>query len=96
MLLPIPVVTDLELLRSRRQLRINQDSNRENLRRRIHNYQVGDSILILQKGPGPLDKRAAGPFFIAQVHTNGTVSYEKRPNVLDRINIRRIKPCFGN
>jgi len=95
MLLPIPVINDIVLLRNRRQRRIHQDAQRETQRRRDWNYQVGDQVMILEKNPGPLEHRATGPHRIAQVHTNGTISYERKPNVLDRINIRRIKPYFG-
>ena len=34
-------------------------------------------------------------FQIVQVHVNGTVTLRKRRNVLERINIRRIKPFYG-
>ena len=36
--------------------------------------------------------RAVGPFTIEQVHANGTVTIMRRPNVYERINIRRIIP----
>ena len=33
-----------------------------------------------------------GPFSIAQVHIIGTVALQRRNNVLERINIRRLSP----
>ena len=41
MLLPIPMITDIERLRQRRQLRIDADATRQNLRRQENNYQAG-------------------------------------------------------
>ena len=35
-----------------------------------------------------------GPYRIEQVFTNGTVSIRLGPNVVERINIRRIKPRY--
>ena len=42
--------------------------------------------------PTKLGKRTEGPYNIEQVHVNGTVSMRLRPGVLERINIRCIKP----
>ena len=33
-----------------------------------------------------------GPFPIVQVYTNGTIALQRRNNVLERINIRRLSP----
>ena len=42
--------------------------------------------------PATLQERADGPFRIQTVHVNGTVTIERAPGVLERINIRRIRP----
>lgn len=98
MLLPIPIITDLTNLRERRQSSIDQSALRENRRRRPHEYNVGDQILIIAYAPNAraLDPKATGPFTLTQVHTNGTVSFLRNAEVIERINIRRVKPYFNN
>ena len=95
MLLPIPVVVNLEMLRNKRQALIDQNNLRENQRRRHHDYNIGDQIMIITFKPNALEDRARGPFTISQVHTNGTVSCMLNEEVIDRINIRRIKPYYA-
>ena len=75
MLLPIPVITDLRLLRERRQSLIDKQNLKENQRRRSHDYVVGDQFLIKTYKPSALQERWYGPYTITQVHSNGTVSY---------------------
>ena len=96
MLLPIPIIVDLQQLRHRRQVLINQNNIRENKRRRHHDYTIGDQIMILAYKPNlpALEARAKGPYTISQVHNNGTVSYLLNQEVIDRINIRQIKPYY--
>ena len=45
-ILNIHNVSDWEHIRKRRQLRINHNNQRENMRRNNHQYKVGDNILI--------------------------------------------------
>ena len=97
MLLPIPIVVNLQQLRHKRQVLIDQNNLRENRRRRSHDYTIGDQIMILGFKPSlsALEPRAKGPYTISQVHNNGTVSYMLNEEVIDRINIRRIKPYYN-
>jgi hypothetical protein len=92
MLLPIPVLSDYNLIRQRHQTVINDNNRRENLRRRYRDYTVGDKVLLLIQNPATLQKRSSGPFIVEQVHTNGTLTVQRAPNVFDRINIRRLRP----
>jgi len=92
MLLPIPILTDFNLIRQRRQAVIDENNRRANLRRRFHDYHIGDNILILTYDPTKLEDRAKGPYPITEVHVNGTVTIERAPGVFERINIRRIRP----
>ena len=96
MLLPIPIVVNLHQLRQRRQVLIDQNNLRENARRRHHDYAIGDQMMILAYKTmlSALEPRAKGPYTITQVHNNGTVSYMLNEYVIDRINIRRIKPYY--
>jgi transposase InsO family protein len=92
MLLPIPVLTDFNLIRERRQTIIDDNNRRVNLRRRFHDYKMGDKVLLITYDPTKLEDRATGPYVIVEVHVNGTVTIERAPGVLERINIRRVRP----
>jgi hypothetical protein len=45
-----------------------------------------------KKNTSKLDVRFEGPFQITQIHVNGTVTIRRRPGILERVNIRRIRP----
>ena len=91
-MLNIPLITDLLHLHEQRQVIIDNRLQRANLHRRTFDYQPGDEILILTTDPTTLQNRGIGPFSITQVHTNGTVTFQRTPDVVECINIRRIKP----
>ena len=55
-------------------------------------YQPGDEILILTDNPTTLQDCSIGPFPITPVPTNGTVTIQRTPHVVECINIRRVKP----
>ena len=92
MILNIPLITDLQLLHKRGQTLIDEQLRQNILHRRHANYQPGDSILLLTDNPLSLQNRAFGPFLITQVHTNGTVTFQRSQFIQERINIRQIKP----
>ena len=92
MLLPIPVLTDFNLIRQRRQTMIDENNCRANLRRKLHDYHIGDQVLLVTYDPSKLQDRATGPYTVAEVHVNGTVTIQRAPGVLERINIRRVRP----
>jgi hypothetical protein len=92
MLMNIPFQADLLAIQQRWQLIVDSKLRQANLRRISHDYQVNDQVLILEKDPDKLSERATGPFQIRRVHTNGTVTIQVKPNVTQRINIRRVKP----
>ena len=91
-LLNIPVITDLENIKQRRQQIINANNTRENNRRIPHQYNIGDQILIKVPTPSKLQERFTGPHPITQVHDNGTITIQLQPNITQTINIRRVKP----
>ena len=92
MLLNLPVVVHFDRINQRRQAIADRNNALENRRRRHKNYNIGDEVLILAHNPTKMGARANGPFTITQVHVNGTVTIQRRPNVFERINIRRLKP----
>ena len=92
MILNIPLVTDLQQLQKRRQKLIDQRLIEANTKRISYDYQPGQEVLKLTYQPDKLEPRATGPFTIKKTHVNGTLSIELSPGVIERINIRRVKP----
>ena len=92
MILNIPLITYLQLLHKCQQTLINEQLCKIHLHHRHADYQPGDSIILLTDNPSSLQDRAFGPFLITQVHTNGTVTFQRSQFIQERINIRRIKP----
>ena len=92
MMMDVPFLADWRLLQSHRQELIDENLRRQNQKRRSHDYKVGDRVLLKAHKPNKLGQRARGPYAIRQVHCNGNVTIQKRPNVLERVNIRRIAP----
>jgi hypothetical protein len=97
MFLPIQVVADLDAMRERRQLRIDNNLVRENRRRTFRDYEVGDQVLVVDRDHNrrKLAPTTEGPYIISQVFVNGTVLIMRRANVYERINIRRLRPFFA-
>jgi len=92
MILNIPVIADLISIRNRRQHLIDERLIKANRRRFAYDYAVGEQVLKLVYKPNKLQPRAEGPYPITRVHTNGTVTIRISPQVIERINIRRVKP----
>jgi hypothetical protein len=92
MILNIPLITDLQQLQKRRQELIDKRLIEANAKRFAYDYAVGEKVLRLAYHPDKLDPRAVGPYTITQVHANGTLTIEISPCVVERINIRRVKP----
>jgi hypothetical protein len=77
MLLSIPVIHDYKnLIREHRQTLIGHHTATQNCRRYFKDYLVGDKVLIGVPNPAVLVPPGFGPFTIAQVHINGTVTIE--------------------
>jgi transposase InsO family protein len=92
MILNLPLVTDLQQLQKRRQEIIDRRLLEANNKRFSHDYAIGEEVLKLTYHPDKLEPRATGPFPIARVHANGTVTIVTSPGVVERIHIRRLKP----
>jgi hypothetical protein len=79
MFLDIPLLADLETIRNKRQVLINKNLRRQNLKCLSFDYQVGQQVLILNSDvhPAKLDPTSVeGTVSIVQVHTNGYHSAE--------------------
>jgi transposase InsO family protein len=92
MILDLPVIADLLTIRDKRQVLIDENLRRQNLKRRSFDYQVGQDVLIKAISPSKLEPRAHGPYRIVQVHVNGNLTVQRAPHVLERVNIRRVVP----
>ena len=93
MLLDVPFIADWEAVREKRKLLVDENLRRTNQKRRRFDYQPGQQVLV--RRPGILRKlngRFDGPFQIAKVHVNGNVTINRAPHIIERINIKRIKP----
>ena len=96
MFLDIPLYADILAIQQNCQLLVDRRLLRENAKRIRHDYAVGD-LVWKKEYLGLSDKlkdTVSGPFPIEHVHTNGTVTIRLSPYVLERINIRRIRPKF--
>ena len=92
-ILNIKHVADWEHIRQRKQLRINHNNKRENMRRNNHQYKIGDKLLVKRKKNSKHELELMGPFPITQISDNGTVRFQKGI-INDAVNILRIKPFF--
>lgn len=91
MFLNLPVLADLHALHAKRSEIVLKNLEISNRRRIRHDYVAGERVLLTNV-ESKLGNRAEGPFLITQVHTNGTVTIQRRPFVTERLNIRRLMP----
>ena len=92
MILNIPVYADFIALQKQRQSAVDNRLLKANAMRVSHDYQPGQLVLRKIPNPDKLDQQFQGPYRITKVHTNGNVTVRLKPNVVERINIRWIKP----
>jgi hypothetical protein len=92
MFMDLPFVADLLLLRNKRQALIDYNLRRENSKRRNFDYEPGMEVLELTPNPNKLGKLTRGPFAIEHVHCNGIITIRRNVNVVDRNNIRNVRP----
>jgi hypothetical protein len=92
--LDIPLIANIFTLANLRQKQIDKRLMRANAKRKTHDYQVGDQVLIKRAldANSKLEPTYKGPYLIVQVHTNGTVTILLQPNTTERYNVHRITP----
>ena len=93
-ILNIKHVANWEHIWQRKQLRINNNNKRGNMRRNNHQYKVGDKILVKRKKHSKHELEFMSPFPITQINDNGIVRFQKGI-INDDTNIHRIKPFFN-
>jgi transposase InsO family protein len=91
-ILNIPYVADWDYISKRKQQVIHDNNVRENARRVLHAYHVGDKVLQRAaqhtKYGGP---EYEGPYVVTAINGNGTITIRKKA-FHDTVNIRQIKP----
>jgi len=94
--LPVSFQANWNYIANRKQCLIVQNNTRENNKRKLHVYHVGDQVLILvdpnRKHGGDI---RTGPYTIANVYENGTIKLRKPKGegfVLETWNIRNLRP----
>ena len=96
MLLDLPLVIDIHMLHDIRQANIDYALLQANKNQIRHDYVVNEQVYLLHnfKNSDKAKPIYKGPYRIAQVHTNNTVTLRTAPRTLDRVNIRKIKPAL--
>ena len=69
----IPVISDLEAVRNKRQLQSNNNLIRSNKRRTYYNYQPGQRVMVVTEDPTKLNH---GPYLINRIFTKGTIELQ--------------------
>ena len=86
-----------EVIRERKQKRIDYNNKRENAKRIAHEYRINDKVLLRDKSPNEVNNKFGtleweGPFPITQINKqNGTVKL-RQGSLIKTYNIRKIKP----
>jgi hypothetical protein len=91
MFLNVPIIADLQGLHAKREDLVRKNLEFANRRRIRYDYQQGQRVLV-KSVKDKLGSRTEGPFTILQVHTNGTVTIQRRQGISERLNIRRLIP----
>jgi hypothetical protein len=97
MLFDIPLIADWHKIGEHRQQLTDINNAHEKERRIDYDYKVGQKVLVRKEGILRKSEsiRHRKPWLITSVHTNGTITVQRR-NKLERMNIRRVKPFIEN
>ena len=99
MIFPTTYAVNWNRVNQRKRNQVTRDNNRENSRRRQHQYRVGDRVLVTKFGYDgevvpKLARPTRGPYRVLRVFTNGTARLQRR-GYEETINIRRLRPYFS-
>ena len=84
----IPIIANIDTIQKQSQVLVNHNAIAANNRRLLHNYNIGNEILVLVKHiKRKISDQAVGPFRITHVHANGTVTIQQGPNTTKCISI---------
>ena len=96
MILRQKVIVDWELEKQRKIKFTKENNEKENSKRREHEYKVGDLVLLVtpqyerRKQP-KISSPTEGPYEILRVFCNGIISIQRGAYV-DKVSIRRVRP----
>ena len=91
-LLNIPLEADLLPLRQKRKQLINMTLIRHNAKRWNFDSAVGQKVSVTRTNGRMMSSQTNGPFPIVQVFTYGPVAIQRKPNVVEKINIKQLSP----
>ena len=77
--MPVNFQVDWEKIKANKQNQIQKKNDRENLKRKPHQYSIGNLVTVIRPA-------------VTDVHDNGTLTIQNEPFVMDRVNIRRVQP----
>ena len=93
-ILSAPIIADLEPSQQQQRALVDKNPVRANCKRASHDHQPGDEVSLLTCKPDRLEPRAAGPRAAHLARTNGAATINRNPCVRQRLNTRRLRPCF--
>ena len=97
-LLNIGFEANWQHIKERKQKRILQNNARENESRIVHQYNIGDRVMVRQKPSRKCGSdKQKGPYTVTRVNDNGTLMLTKATAnggaVTQTWNVRNIDPC---
>ena len=81
MILPMKYTADWAAIRTQRQNKINRNNGQENHCRAVHEYNIGDKLLLDKPGINPkMLAPRTGPHIVQEVYNNGTLKIQREHN----------------
>jgi len=86
-----------EVIRDRKQKRIDYNNKRENAKRIAHVYNPNDKVLLRDKAPGDIDNKYGkteweGPYTVVRHNRDSGTVYLRQGPLIQPYNIRKLKP----
>ena len=91
MILNTQNLADWTAIKAHKQQLIHKNIIIENSKHTLHQYKVGDMVMLENHRANKYEQPYKGPYLVTQVNTNGTV-HLKIGAVMDTVNIRCIHP----
>ena len=93
MIFQINAIVDWEKIKTQERLRTQEFNVRENENRLVHEYKIGDKVLVyagFTEVKRELNKPIEGPYTITKIYKNGNIQIDKGAYE-EVISIRRVK-----
>eukprot|EP00957_Ditylum_brightwellii_P072386 5501629-Ditylum_brightwellii.AAC.1 len=73
-ILNVKYEVDWNCIKQRREILIRKNNEQENKKRKTHNYQIGDKVLLKGNRASKYGTNASsGPYPVEQINSNGTI-----------------------